>query len=158
MDQINSNEAIILILLVGISIFKNQNSYTGNRSWNGGGFNGIHGNAPARKQQWNSNKPQCQLCGKFGRVAFKCYHRFDPTFQCFSNSSYGPHTSFPSSSSMSANVAAMMATPKIVADHNWYPDSGATNHSTTDVNNLMQNDDYYGNDQVHMGDGAGLPI
>ena len=26
-------------------------------------------------------RPQCQLCGKFGHTAMKCYHRFDITYQ-----------------------------------------------------------------------------
>ena len=40
----------------------------------------------------------------------------------------------------------------------WYPDSGATDHLTADLNNLQVHSDYTGNDRVHIGDGTGLII
>jgi hypothetical protein len=44
-------------------------------------------------------------------------------------------------------------------DTNWYPDTGSTNHLTNNFNNLsLQSDTYLGNDQIHVGDGASLPI
>nr|XP_029148600.1 uncharacterized protein LOC114925294 [Arachis hypogaea]XP_029154457.1 uncharacterized protein LOC114927710 [Arachis hypogaea] len=30
---------------------------------------------------WNSNRPQCQICGKLGHIASYCYFRFDQQFQ-----------------------------------------------------------------------------
>ena len=27
------------------------------------------------------NRPQCQVCNKYGHSALKCYHRFNPWFQ-----------------------------------------------------------------------------
>lgn len=55
-------------------------------------------------------------------------------------------------------MAAMLATPQSVYDTNWYPDSGATNHVTPTISNLMTCMDYTGNDQIHMGNGTGLQI
>ena len=52
----------------------------------------------------------------------------------------------------------MLATPECVHDSNWYPDSGATNHLTADPANLMHKADYFGPEQVHMGNGKGLQI
>lgn len=33
------------------------------------------------KVNWNSTKPQCQVCGKHGHTALECWHRFDQEFQ-----------------------------------------------------------------------------
>ena len=55
-------------------------------------------------------------------------------------------------------MAAMLATPEIVADPMWYPDSGATNHCTADVENLSNKVDYQGKEKIYMGNGAGLNI
>jgi hypothetical protein len=40
----------------------------------------------------------------------------------------------------------------------WYPDSGATNQFTPDASNLMDSVSLSGTDQVHIGNGQGLPI
>ena len=40
----------------------------------------------------------------------------------------------------------------------WYPDSGATNHVTPDASHLMDSVPFSGADQVHIGNGQGLPI
>uniref|UniRef100_A0A803NMC5 Reverse transcriptase Ty1/copia-type domain-containing protein n=1 Tax=Cannabis sativa TaxID=3483 RepID=A0A803NMC5_CANSA len=36
----------------------------------------------------------------------------------------------------------------------WFPDSGATNHCTPDVNNLVQNADYTGHERLYVGNGS----
>ncbi|KAL6338621.1 hypothetical protein AAG906_021336 [Vitis piasezkii] len=59
---------------------------------------------------------------------------------------------------MSAQMAAMVVNPNVVIDNSWYPDSGATNHCTPDPNNLIIQDIYAKNDQIHMGDGTNLAI
>uniref|UniRef100_A0A803NK87 Uncharacterized protein n=1 Tax=Cannabis sativa TaxID=3483 RepID=A0A803NK87_CANSA len=45
-----------------------------------------------------------------------------------------------------------------VVDNSWYPDSGATSHYTTNDNNFTHKELYLRQDQIHMGDGAGLQI
>ena len=55
-------------------------------------------------------------------------------------------------------MTTMFATPQIVNDTNWYLDSGASNHVTFDATNLMTKAEYYGSDQVHIGNGMGLSI
>lgn len=55
-------------------------------------------------------------------------------------------------------MQALIATPETICDTSWYPDSGATNHVTADQDNLMIKTDYQGPDQVHIGNGLGLPI
>jgi hypothetical protein len=44
-------------------------------------------------------------------------------------------------------------------DLNWYPDTGATNHVTSDLGNLnLQAEEYNGSDQLRVGNGQGLDI
>jgi hypothetical protein len=40
----------------------------------------------------------------------------------------------------------------------WYPDSGATHHVTPDAHNLVDVVSLSGSNQVHIGNGQGLPI
>ena len=47
-------------------------------------------------------------------------------------------------------MTTMFATPKVVNDTNWYPDSRASNHVTSDATNLMTKVEYYRSDQVHI--------
>lgn len=55
-------------------------------------------------------------------------------------------------------MTAMMSTPYSAFDSNWYPDSGATNHITPDVNNLSSKMSYNGFEQIFVGDASGLEI
>ena len=50
-----------------------------------------------------------------------------------------------------------MTTSDSVADLAWYADSGATNHVTANLENLMLKSDYNGSDKL-MGNGKCLPI
>lgn len=43
-------------------------------------------------------------------------------------------------------------------DPNWYVDTGATDHITTDLERLATRDRYTGGDQVQVANGAGLSI
>ncbi|KAE8696580.1 putative disease resistance protein [Hibiscus syriacus] len=47
-----------------------------------GQSNGYRGRGRGR----NNNRPQCQLCGRFGHVVQKCYHRFDRDYTGVSGS------------------------------------------------------------------------
>jgi hypothetical protein len=59
----------------------------------------------------------CQVCGKTGHRALKCYQRFDHSFQGDDSSS--------------------MVTPSSQPDPSWYPDTAATaNQMIVDLNNL----------------------
>ncbi|KAF5451549.1 hypothetical protein F2P56_026649 [Juglans regia] len=90
-----------------------------------------------------SFKPTCQVCNKVGHVALQCLHRFDQAYQ------HGPPRSF----------SAHYTTSQSPSDQTWYPDSAATNHLTSDLNNLNINADHYpGPEQIRVGDGSSLPI
>uniref|UniRef100_A0A2N9H904 Reverse transcriptase Ty1/copia-type domain-containing protein n=1 Tax=Fagus sylvatica TaxID=28930 RepID=A0A2N9H904_FAGSY len=82
-----------------------------------------------------SNRPLCQVCNKPGHTALQCYHRFDNTYQ-YANS---------------PQMQALLATPQQNPDPNWYPDSGATHHITSDLANLnVRADEYQGSEQIRV--------
>jgi hypothetical protein len=98
------------------------------------GFNTQRGRGRGRSNfPIASNCPVCQVCHKPGHVALQCYHRFDNTYQ-FDNS---------------PQMQALLATPQQTQDSNWYPDSGATHHVTSDLANLnLRADEYHGSEQI----------
>ena len=87
-----------------------------------------------------------------------CYYHFDQSF--VGPSQFQNQQSYDQSQLQGARgqMTAMFATPKVVNDTNWYPDSRASNHVTSDATNLMTKAEYYGLDQVHIGNGMGLSI
>lgn len=78
-----------------------------------------------------------------GHVALKCYHHFDQAYQFDPPRSLSAHyTSSPS-----------------LSDRSWYPDSAATNHLTSDLQNLnLSTEPYSGPKKIHVGDCTPLPI
>ena len=115
---------------------------------NRGGNNYRGGRGRGRgRQPWNNNRTFCQICGRPGHVAYKCYNRFDATFQG------------PSANNNSSNPALFYSSP----DSNgvgseWLMDSGATNPVTPDQSNLSKKSEYYGGEQLRVGNGQGLHI
>ena len=92
------------------------------------------------------------MCGKFGHVSLKCYHRFDIAFTSSNNS---PSVSLPISL---APLQAMLASFSNSHD-NWFFDTEATHHLSNDINQLTADvQPYMGSDQVAIGDGNSLPI
>ncbi|KAL5545398.1 hypothetical protein UlMin_005085 [Ulmus minor] len=81
----------------------------------------------------NTSKPQCQLCGKFGHTVQNCYHRFNITFQAQQSTE---------NSQAQNPMSAMVATPNTVADESWYLDSGATHHMTQNASTLSNSTPY----------------
>ena len=83
----------------------------------------------------------CQVCEKEGHSAFRCYKRFDQNFTPASQKS-----------------ASSATTSSYGIDTNWYVDSGATDHVTSELDKLTVRDKYGGHDQVHSASGAGMEI
>ena len=84
----------------------------------------------------------------------QCFYRFDSSFK-------GPSSvqnSFSSAQVSSQTTAMVATTPEFVYDCSWYPDSGATTHVTPDVHNLMNKNEFTGQDRIVMGSGTGLDI
>jgi hypothetical protein len=82
------------------------------------------------------------VCGKYGHDALRCRNRFNHAFQ--------PDEPRP----RNANAAHANNTN----DGNWYFDSGATDHLTSDLDRLSLQERYHGKDSVQVANGAGLPI
>lgn len=140
------------------------------------------GNRFRGRGRWNgysTNRQSCQVCGKPGHLALACFHRFNKQFtnnntnrnqnfgQSFTQGS--PNTVTPSVSSPHGFVAMqnvhspggnthLVANPETVIDPNWYVDSGASNHVTSDFNNVTNSMPYGGKEKVVVGNGTALPI
>ena len=92
----------------------------------------------------SSTCPLCQICNRLGHVAIDCYQRYEEH-----TTTREPHPL------MQANFSI----PTGGLDQNWYLDSGATHHLTSDLQNLNHRYiKYIGSDQVHMSNGTGLTI
>ncbi|KAL0874896.1 hypothetical protein Bca101_024601 [Brassica carinata] len=104
-----------------------------------GGFS-SRGRGFTQHQNNNSGgeRPTCQICGRIGHIALKCYNRFDNNYQ--------PPQAY----------SSMRLTDD--SGKEWYPDSGATDHVTSSTGNLQTAHPYEGNETIMVGDGAYLPI
>ncbi|XP_066395916.1 uncharacterized protein [Miscanthus floridulus] len=80
----------------------------------------------------------CQICGKEGHHASRCYKRYDSSY----------------SGGAQQQRSASTATTGYGVDTNWYMDTGATDHITSDLEKLTVRDQYHGGDQVHTASGS----
>lgn len=86
-------------------------------------------------------RPICQICGRTGHSALKCWNRFDNSYQ-------------------SEDAFQALATIQ-VSDNSgleWFPDSGASTHITSTTAPLTNYDPYNGSEAVMVADSAYLPI
>jgi hypothetical protein len=89
----------------------------------------------------DTNGTPCQICGKNNHDALQCWHRFDQAYHA-----------------ESTVKQAAAATHGYTVDPNWYIDSGATDHITSDLDRLTTKERYTRGDQVQVANGAGLSI
>jgi hypothetical protein len=80
----------------------------------------------------------CQICNKEGHPAKNCWQPFDEDYESYEDkelhaASYG-------------------------VDTNWYGDTGATHHITSELNNLTMRDNYKGYDKVNTPNVQGMDI
>nr|CAC37623.1 copia-like polyprotein [Arabidopsis thaliana] len=113
-----------------------QNRGRGGYSTRGRGFSQHQSASPSSGQ-----RPVCQICGRIGHTAIKCYNRFDNNYQ-----SEVPTQAF----------SALRVSDETGKE--WYPDSAATAHITASTSGLQNATTYEGNDAVLVGDGTYLPI
>jgi hypothetical protein len=81
-----------------------------------------------------------QICGKGSHEAADCWYRYDESYQGSNTKNAGS------------------ATTNYGVDTNWYMDSGATDHITSELEKLTVHDKYHGQDQVHTTSGSGMKI
>lgn len=89
----------------------------------------------------NNSRPVCQICGRTGHSALRCWNRFDNSYQ----SDDVPH--------------ALSAFP--VSDpsgREWIADSGATAHMVPNTSQMQNTTPYNGSEHIMVADGNFLPI
>jgi hypothetical protein len=92
-----------------------------------------------------SNSVKCQVCFKPGHIAWKCYHRFNFSYQDQQATTNQPQ--------------AMVVAHYQHNDNEWHPDIGATHYLTNNVNNIhLQNEDNGSQDHIQVANGVGLKI
>ncbi|XP_071676783.1 uncharacterized protein [Lolium perenne] len=114
-------------------------------------------------------RPLCQLCGKVGHVASKCFKRFKREFLGLGNDgrdgrnndrqaavvTHGGNGGHGGGNGHHNNNTGGY-TPSYNIDPGWYVDSGATDHLTAELDKLSVKERYGGNDKVHTANGAGI--
>ncbi|XP_071676767.1 uncharacterized protein [Lolium perenne] len=113
-----------------------------------GGYRGGRGNGGGRNPQGNRSfggggrsDEICQVCGKQGHTALNCWKRFQKNYR-------GPDKS----------AGAAYGSGSYGVDTNWYSDTGATDHVSSELEKLHVRDRYNGNEQIHTASGAGMDI
>ncbi|XP_019153039.1 PREDICTED: uncharacterized protein LOC109149605 [Ipomoea nil] len=104
----------------------------------GGGGRG-RGRGSRGRGRSNSG-PRCQICNKQGYIAKACWRRFTPD------------------SDPQANVVVSGVDGSMDDSHQWFPDTGATNHATPDPTLLTSSIAYDGLETLRVGNGTCLLI
>ncbi|RVX15771.1 Retrovirus-related Pol polyprotein from transposon RE1 [Vitis vinifera] len=112
---------------------QNHTLNTSNYTYRGRGRGGRYGQN-GRHNSNSSEKPQCQLCGKFGHTVQICYHRFDISYQSAQSSNTSP-----------SNAGNPNSIPAMVASSNNLADDTCSSP-------------YTGTDKVTIGNGKHLSI
>jgi rubredoxin len=116
-------------------------SRTGGRNSNSNNYGSNSNNHNKSRGNFNNSgkRLMCQVCEKEGHTTVQCWYRFDE--------SYGAE-----------KRAAAATTHSYGIDTNWYTNTGATDHITSELEKLDMRTKYNGNDHVHMTSGAGMNI
>ncbi|XP_021318431.1 uncharacterized protein LOC110436245 [Sorghum bicolor] len=110
----------------------------GNSNFPRGGGRGSYNRSRTSPSE-EDDRPLCQVCFKLGHTADRCWHRYDED--------YVPDPK---------HVAA--ATKSYSVDTNWYADTVATDHITSDLDKLAFRNKYHGGDQIHTANSTGMNI
>ena len=104
---------------------------------NGGGQR--QGNSRGSPNNHAPDETRCQVCFKKNHTAAECWHRFDENF-------------------VPDQRLAAAATNSYGVDTNWYTDTGATDHITSELDKLTVKNKYHGGDQIHIASSSGMGI
>lgn len=124
-------------------------------------FGGVSRGAPMNRGRGgrfiSRDRVICQLCGKPGHLALKCFKRFDVHFTSIPapppQSPQAYFTDFTNFDNFQGDLSYGQD-----YDASWYVDSGATTHITNDFANLQVSTPYQGADQVAVGNENQLSI
>nr|KYP35620.1 hypothetical protein KK1_043331 [Cajanus cajan] len=92
---------------------------------------------------------QCQLCGKLGHSAYHCWSRFDENLPDPKTTQHNTTDAVIQEPLHQAMIATSATQSSL--DDTWYPDTGATNHFTNDLSNLMIKTPFVGSEKVAVG-------
>ncbi|XP_010463215.1 PREDICTED: uncharacterized protein LOC104743877 [Camelina sativa] len=115
----------------------------GNYSTRGRGFSQQVNNSSCNSSQSggsSNTRPVCQICGRVGHVALKCWNRFDNSYQ---------------SDDVPQALAALQVSD---GGLEWVTDSGSSAHITSATTQLNNATPYNGSETVMVADGTHLPI
>lgn len=87
-----------------------------------------------------NNRSVCQICGRIGHSALKCWNHFN---------------AYQSDDAPQALAALHVSNP---SGREWLPDSGSTAHITASASDLQQSTPYHGSETVMVGNGNQVPI
>ncbi|WVZ51377.1 hypothetical protein U9M48_002529 [Paspalum notatum var. saurae] len=122
---------------------RGRNSTSRGRGHSSGAYPPQQNNNSSNRGGYNNSgsdtRPKCQFCGKRGHTVVNCWHCFDEDFT--------PDERY-----------AGAATASYGVDTNWYTDTGATDHVTSELEKITVRDKYKGHDQIHTASGAGMKI
>lgn len=114
---------------------------------------------PTSSQKWpsrtNSNRPQCQICGKFGHTALICHHRTNLAYQTPPPQALLTTTS---ASQLISDSVSTFSQESYHPDENWFLDSGAMHQMTPDASTISNPMPYLGDEHVTVGDGKKIAI
>jgi hypothetical protein len=77
---------------------------------------------PNPQQSYSNSAPQCQICGRTGHIAVKCWYWYDYSYDTNEN--------------LTKAFAATTVSYPHESDPNWYTDTGANSYMTSDPSNL----------------------
>jgi hypothetical protein len=83
----------------------------------------------------------CQVCVRANHQAPQCWYRYDEGYQKDDKPS-----------------TALAAASSYLVDVNWYSDTGAMDHITSDLERLTIYDKYHGNEQIQTAGGLDMSI
>ena len=130
-----------------------QTGYQPNRgrgSYNRGGSNRGRGGFSSRGRGFHQQnesfgganaRPVCQICGRVGHTALKCWNRFDNNYQ---------------PNDVPQALAALQLSD--LSGHEWIPDSGASAHITSATTGLQNATEYHGLESIMVAGCNHAPI
>ena len=117
-----------------VSNFRGYQSGFRGHHYRGGRGRSYSGGGRSNNQFNTFNKPLCQICGKAGHTALKCFYRYDLRYQNSVSNQTATSSDISSDESPAAihNSQAYNPSPNIVNDTVWYLNSRATHLVTAE--------------------------